>query len=338
MKLASAAAVVLAFASLAPVRGAPESSHVPVAIADLGTLGGPGSIALAVNDRRQVIGLSEVSPSGDIHSFLWEDGVMRDLSAAPVRFDGVQDINDRGQIAGAIFDASFNTTAAIWDDGRVTALAIPSGATGCAGLAINDHADAAGLCFFAASPTAGVVWTRTGRILIVGAMPGVGPFVPNAISNDGTVVGYVSAPTGFGGGFAWKNGAIVRLDPFLAAEDVNDHAQIVGWGQPGGLVTALLFDRRRLTALPALFAGANSQAFAINHHGEIAGMSAGAPVVWSRGRPHILPVLPGGLFAITTDINDRGDVVGYATTPVEGFTHATLWPRATPHESDTAID
>jgi probable HAF family extracellular repeat protein len=247
------------------------------------------------------------------------------------------DLNDRGQLAGAAIDAAGVASAAIWEDDRVTVLDTPSWATSCTGRAINDHADVAGLCF-QGSATSAVVWTRKGRLVTIGAAAGAGPYVPTAISNDGLVVGYISGATGFAGGFAWKDGVVVRLDPFVVAEDVNDRARIVGWGEPAGSVTALLHDRHGLRSLPGLFAGAITQAFAINRHGEIAGMSAGDPVVWTGGPPRVLPLLPGGTFALPVDINNRGDVAGHATTPVERIPHAVLWPRAAAQRPDTAID
>ena len=45
---------------------------------DLGTLGGPDSRAVAINDLGQVIGWGAAA-SGETHAFLWEDGVMTDL-------------------------------------------------------------------------------------------------------------------------------------------------------------------------------------------------------------------------------------------------------------------
>jgi probable HAF family extracellular repeat protein len=304
MKLACAAVVALgSFVSFASVPAAQDARPAADPIVDLGTLGGLASIALAVNDRRQVIGLSQISPLGDIHSFLWEGGVMRDLAlTSGLRFDGALDINDRGQIVGsAIDEATFIATAAIWEDGRLTELDLPAGAVGCSGMAINDHGEVAGTCFDGTG-NLGVVWPRKGGVAIIGALPGVGACVPRAINDHGVVVGVIE-----------------------------------GTG-PEVLIAALLFDRRGLTQLPGLSVPANNQAVAINRHGAIAGTSAGAGVVWVDGRPRTLPPLPGGFSALAYDINDRGDVVGDATTPDLGDPHAVLWPRAAAHRPDNTID
>jgi probable HAF family extracellular repeat protein len=50
-------------------------------LTDLGTLGGAWTLVHAINDRGQVIGVSEVA-SGEGHAFIWQDGVMTDIAAA----------------------------------------------------------------------------------------------------------------------------------------------------------------------------------------------------------------------------------------------------------------
>ena len=79
---------------------------------DLGTL--PGDVhsqALGINQRRQVVGTSCTAHFASCRAFLWDNGVLIDLSAS-VTGTGLsaalaaQDINDRGVIAGQGTDAS----------------------------------------------------------------------------------------------------------------------------------------------------------------------------------------------------------------------------------------
>jgi probable HAF family extracellular repeat protein len=64
------------------------------------------SHAYGVNDRREVVGMSETA-WGETHVFLWRDGVMIDLGAYVDGRDSVAAaINNRGQVLGIRFDGS----------------------------------------------------------------------------------------------------------------------------------------------------------------------------------------------------------------------------------------
>jgi len=82
---------------------------------DLGSLNGQSSMAFAINNNSQIVGLSSVNtasntanPTGEAapsHAFIWEDGVMQDLNHQILNGDGwlatiARSINDQGQITG----------------------------------------------------------------------------------------------------------------------------------------------------------------------------------------------------------------------------------------------
>jgi uncharacterized membrane protein len=106
---------------------------------------------------------------------------------------------------------------------------------------------------------------------------------------------------------------------------------VVGYSSDG-LATAVVWDRRgRPNALPPLAGDAQSEAFAINLRGEIAGVSRGGvstAMVWNRAdQPVALPPLEGDIESFARAINAEGEVAGFSYD-LEGDDIAVLWaPR-----------
>jgi probable HAF family extracellular repeat protein len=72
-------------------------------ITDLGTLGGEGSIATAINNNGQIVG-SSLQEEGGSRAFLWEDDEMSNLGVLPEGGDAsyATDINSAGQVVGLV--------------------------------------------------------------------------------------------------------------------------------------------------------------------------------------------------------------------------------------------
>jgi len=93
---------------------------------DLGGLGGtgtfgPGNIAGEVNNQGQVVGTSDMKGDTSFHAYLWVRGTgMQDLGTLPgdVNSAGLG-INDGGDVVGVSFDASGNSRAFLWHNGRM---------------------------------------------------------------------------------------------------------------------------------------------------------------------------------------------------------------------------
>ncbi|MFE9103896.1 DUF3466 family protein [Actinomadura geliboluensis] len=84
-------------------------------ITDLGTLGGPASFAGGINNRGQIVGISDTDSSGGAgrRAFIWENGKMTDLNKVTVNLPtgtvlyNATAINDDGVIVGTASPRAF---------------------------------------------------------------------------------------------------------------------------------------------------------------------------------------------------------------------------------------
>jgi probable HAF family extracellular repeat protein len=90
----------------------------------LGTLGGQlSNVAYAINNRGQVVGLSDLPGEVTAHAFIWQNGIMTDLGTLPGDFFSVAfSINNKGQVVGESCDVNFNCRAFVWQKGTMTDL------------------------------------------------------------------------------------------------------------------------------------------------------------------------------------------------------------------------
>jgi probable HAF family extracellular repeat protein len=272
-------------------------------VTDLGTLGGNESGAWFINAHGQVTGMSTnavVDPSSqqspffpffpfvaETRTFVWRDGVMRDIGTLGGSDALPNAQNERGQIAGISF-THFTANPAtgiptadpfLWDDGHMRDLGTLGGTEGSANW-VNDRGEVAGTSDLAGDDTAHPFLWRNGRIRDLGTLGG--DYGLAAFVNDrGDVTGGSQVADGTFHTFLWHHDTLVDLPPVGAGvnafgEALNDHDQVVGHNDDPGFmdVSAAIWSGGRGYDLNTLVAPSSFQMTSANYiteQGEIFG-------------------------------------------------------------------
>jgi probable HAF family extracellular repeat protein len=160
---------------------------------DLGTLGGATSIAYAVNDSGQVVGMSYLSDNSTIHAFLWTASTgLQDLGTLGGVWSGAQAINKSGQVAGWSLTSSNAEVGFIWDPihGMIS-LGTSRNHASTVALGINQSRQVVGETDFGGT-SRGFLWTQvTGLQNVNVFISPKNPFVTVAygMNNVGQIVG-----------------------------------------------------------------------------------------------------------------------------------------------------
>jgi probable HAF family extracellular repeat protein len=253
-------------------------------IVDLGNLGGSYIRPVAINNNGQIIGTANNSDFIS-HAFLYNNGSMIDISAAEgnsISSYGL-DFNDNGQVVGYVIknDSTQPLNGFLYDKGVVTDLG-----HNVTPAAINNHGQIAvrnSVNRYSSSDN----WV----ILNNGVHTNLGNIqsgVVTDINDNGQATGGFSNPYSGGSAYLYSNGNFLDIGiptngPGSIGNAVNNNGEILG----------------------------NSYTWANNDRSSFYGVRA---FTYSNGATTILNSNLGGHDTYGLDINDNGDVVGYAST------------------------
>jgi probable HAF family extracellular repeat protein len=210
-------------------------------MSDLGTLGGPNSMAYGLNDAGVIVGASETpGTNAPTVAFIYRDGAMSSLD---VSFGGsgsaAYDVNNVGQIVGhaAVSSPTGQTRAFLHDNGTTTNLGSLGGSS--IAYAINDHGIVVGSSVLKGTADFHAFRWESGVMQDLGTLGG-----PNsraaAINTAGTIGGWAEIAPGKKRAVIWRDGQIVDVNSLIppgsdwVLEEVTGvgfRDALVGWGR-----------------------------------------------------------------------------------------------------------
>jgi probable HAF family extracellular repeat protein len=303
-------------------------------VRDLGTLGGPSATTRAMNDLGQVIGQSDLGRnSGLSHAYRWTPGTgMLDLDADIKTGSTVNDINARGQVAGAGY---VNVAGAqqfrgyFWSPqtGKLPVGAFNSGSTA---TALNDHATVTG---YAEGPGGGprsilaFRWTLRDGIRDIGTLPDEFTWATD-VNNAGQIVGATPfAPGASTHAFVWTPRQGLRdlgvgTGERSSATRINDNGAVIGYTLRFGTLFHG-FAWTRGAGLLEFGAGQPdlvTDASDINGAGQVVGSAGARAFLWTGGRgtidltTRLVNAPPGLVLTSGIAISDKGAIVAGANS------------------------
>ena len=168
-------------------------------IEDLGTLGGPASFAIYVNERGQVAGLSYTNSVPNpatgmptVAPFIWENGQMTNLGSFGGTNAATAGLNNRGQVVGTsdlTGDLPLHPHAFLWTRGTMQDLGTLGG-TFSSAWGLNEKGEVIGLSTPTADfpPVKGFLW-RNGAMTDLGSLADDGCSNAESINAKGQIVG-----------------------------------------------------------------------------------------------------------------------------------------------------
>ena len=249
-------------------------------VINLGTLGGPHSVGLSINDAGQITGAADISY--DItHPFLYTNGQMQDLGTLGEGPNNVgNSINNAGQITGYSSGHAF-----LYSNGQISdSCSLVCGFS--YGSLIIDSVQVTGTSSTADGHGHAFLYSN-GVMTDLGTL--YGGSYGTGINNAGQVTGYFYTATDDNHAFLYANGQMTDLGTLGArrslGESINNAGQVVGYVElppaevSPNLLVAFLYTDGQMYDLNKLIDPALHitlyEATAINDHGQIVANGGG---------------------------------------------------------------
>lgn len=243
-------------------------------VADVATFVGSGEVT-SINDHGTVVGSVITSPiTGSQFAFTWSASTgFAYLDPLPGYVQSsARGINDSGQVVGySQSNTPYVLRASLWEQGKP--------ATDIGAFPSGDYS------------------------------PGS---VAKAINNAGQVVGNSTCSDGHDHGFVWTAGADLQdLGTDTSANGINDHGTVVGTHGANGFI----WDDANGMRDFSLSSSWSTAAIDVNNSGQVVAKTysgiAGLSYLWQEGHdPICLGTLSGSSYAVATDINNLGQIIG----------------------------